>query len=256
MYSLRVDNKVIIVTGGYGYLGKGIVENLVSHGAVVIVAARDPYKFDEIFNKVENIHFINFDIGDTDSIKVGFQKVINSFGKIDVIINNAFFLEGNSPESMSDIEWENGIDGTLSSVFRTIREIIPYFKIQNQGKIINVSSQYGIVAPDFSIYENNLEFLNPPHYGAAKAGILQLTRYYASYLGGNNIQVNSVTPGAFPSLKVQENVNFINSLKNKTCLNRIGHPKDLGGIFTFLSSNASDFITGQNFVVDGGWTIK
>jgi gluconate 5-dehydrogenase len=256
MYSLRVDNKVIIVTGGYGYLGKGIVENLVSHGAVVIVAARDPYKFDEIFNKVENIHFINFDIGDTDSIKVGFQKVINSFGKIDVIINNAFFLEGNSPESMSDIEWENGIDGTLSSVFRTIREIIPYFKIQNQGKIINVSSQYGIVAPDFSIYENNLEFLNPPHYGAAKAGILQLTRYYASYLGGNNIKVNSVTPGAFPSLKVQENVNFINSLKNKTCLNRIGNPKDLGGIFTFLSSNASDFITGQNFVVDGGWTIK
>jgi gluconate 5-dehydrogenase len=256
MYNLRIDNKIIIVTGGYGYLGKGIVESLVSHGAFVIVAARDEDKFFQTFQGRDNIKFIYFDISNTSSIQKGFQKIFDEFGRIDTLINNAYYSKGQSPEKMSDENCSLGIDGTLSSVFRTIREIIPYFKNQGNGKIINVSSQYGINAPAFEVYEKSEEFINPPHYGAAKAGVLQLTRYYASYLGKLNIQVNAVTPGAFPSVKVQENINFINELKTKTCLNRIGSPDDLGGIFTFLSSDASNFITGQNFIVDGGWTIK
>jgi NAD(P)-dependent dehydrogenase (short-subunit alcohol dehydrogenase family) len=115
---------------------------------------------------------------------------------------------------------------------------------------------YGVVAPDFDVYEGNLNFINPPHYGAAKAGILQLTRYYSSYLGKYSITVNSVTPGPFPSENVQKNKKFINKLASKTCLKRIGIPEDLSGVFIFLSSGASNYITGQNMIVDGGWTVK
>ena len=115
---------------------------------------------------------------------------------------------------------------------------------------------YGMVSPDFSIYEEFPNFLNPPHYGAAKAAVIQLTKYFAHYLGTEDIQVNAVSPGAFPSEKVQENNLFIKSLEKKTALKRIGQPSDLVGAFVFLSSNASDYITGHNLVVDGGWTVS
>lgn len=256
VYSLRLDSKVIIVTGGYGYLGKSIVESLAFHGANVIVAARTEDKFNEVFENVSNVDFLNFDISITDSIINGYKKVIDKYGKIDVIINNAVYLKGQSPETMTDEEWSYGIDGTLNSVFKAIREIIPIYKEQGGGKIINVSSMYGVVAPDFSIYDESPQFLNPPHYGAAKAAVIQLTKYYASYLGKLNVQVNAVTPGPFPSDTVQKNNVFMEQLKSKTCLNKIGMPEDLAGIFTFLSSDAANYITGQNFIVDGGWTAK
>lgn len=256
VYSLRLDSKVIIVTGGYGYLGKAIVESLAFHGANVIVAARTEDKFNEAFKNASNVDFLNFDISNTDSIINGYKKVVDKYGKIDVIINNAVYLKGQSPETMTDEEWSYGIDGTLNSVFKAIREIIPIYKEQGGGKIINVSSMYGVVAPDFSIYDESPQFLNPPHYGAAKAAVIQLTKYYASYLGKLNIQVNTVTPGPFPSETVQKNNVFVEQLKSKTCLNKIGMPEDLAGIFTFLSSDAANFITGQNFIVDGGWTAK
>jgi NAD(P)-dependent dehydrogenase (short-subunit alcohol dehydrogenase family) len=86
--------------------------------------------------------------------------------------------------------------------------------------------------------------------------VIQLTKYYASFLGKKNITVNSVSPGPFPSLEVQKNKKFVEKLKSKTCLNRIGKPEDLIGIFNLLCTNSSDFITGQNFIIDGGWTIK
>jgi gluconate 5-dehydrogenase len=148
------------------------------------------------------------------------------------------------------------LDGTLSSVFRVIKALIPIYKQQQKGKIINVSSMYGNVAPQFEVYTEYPEYLNPPHYGAAKAGVIQLTKYYASYLGQFNVQVNCVTPGPFPSPKVQGTQGFITELEKRTCLGRIGKPEELAGAFVFLASDASNFITGQNIVVDGGWTVK
>ena len=113
---------------------------------------------------------------------------------------------------------------------------------------------YGMVAPQFEVYEKHPQFLNPPHYGAAKAGVLQLGKYYASYLGTMNINVNTITPGPFPSDEVKENKSFVSALEQKTSLKRVGLPEDLAGAFVFLSSEASNYITGQNIIVDGGWT--
>ncbi len=259
IYTFNLNNKVVIVTGGYGHLGKAIVESLLFHQATVYVFGRTEEKFQSSFQEKTNnekLHFIKCDITFTESIKAAFANVFKKEGRIDVLINNAFYSKGQSPENMTDEEWAFCMDGTLSSVFRGIREIIPYYKTAQKGKIINVSSMYGVVAPQFEIYDDFPQFLNPPHYGAAKAGVIQLTKYYASFLGSFGIQVNAVTPGPFPSLGVQESKGFVEALKSKTCTNSIGKPEDLAGTFIFLASDASNFITGQNIVVDGGWTIK
>lgn len=260
VYTFSLKNKVVLITGGYGYLGKGITESLLFHEATVYVMGRDEAKFKEAFpdstlNK-SLLNFVSGDISETESIISSFQTVFDKEGKIDVLINNAFYSKGQSPETMTDEEWAYCMDGTLSSVFRTIRSIIPFFKKSGSGKIINVSSMYGVVAPQFEIYDDFPAYLNPPHYGAAKAGVIQLTKYYASYLGKDNIQVNAVTPGPFPSESVQQAKGFVDELKAKTSLNRIGKPEDLAGAFVFLASDTSNFITGQNIVVDGGWTSK
>ena len=97
--------------------------------------------------------------------------------------------------------------------------------------------------------------MNPVNYGASKAAIIQLTKYFAVYFAKYNIRVNCVSPGAFSSLKAHENKEFISELCNKIPLNRVGSPEELKGIFVFLASQASSYITGQNILVDGGWTI-
>lgn len=259
LYRIELTNKVIIITGGYGHLGKAISESLAFHGATVFVMGRTKSKFISAFSDSspeiqDRIKFISGDVSCSKSINKAFEYVFNHCGKINVLINNAAFTRGQSPTHMTDEDFNFGVDGCLSSVFRCIREVIPFFK--DGGKIINVSSMYGVVAPDFELYMESPEFLNPPHYGAAKAGILQLTRYYASFLGKDQITVNSVTPGPFPTSTVQKDYGFVERLKKRTVLNRIGRPEDLGGVFAFLSSDAANFITGQNIVVDGGWTIK
>jgi gluconate 5-dehydrogenase len=258
--TFSLKDKVIIVTGGYGHLGKAITESLLFHGATVYVLARDEEKFELAFpissKDKSNLNFVKGDISSSESIINSFQNVFDKEGKIDVLINNAFYSKGQSPENMTDEEWDFCMDGTLSSVFRATRAIIPYFKKANCGKIINVSSMYGVVAPQFEVYDDFPQFLNPPHYGAAKAGVIQLTKYYASYLGKHNIQVNAVTPGPFPSETVQQFTGFVKALESKTNLNRIGKPEDLAGAFVFLASDAANFITGQNIIVDGGWTSK
>lgn len=248
-----LEGKTALVTGGYGHLGTAVTMGLAEAGAKVYVLGRSQDKFKDAFNSTENIAFQYCDIADTQSIKDAFETIDKQAGTLDILVNNAFYSKGQNPETLTDEEWAFGIDGNLNSVYRCIREVIPYLK-DNGGRIINVSSMYGIVSPDFSVYDESPAFLNPPHYGAAKAGVLQLTRYFACYLGKYGITVNAVTPGPFPSETVQQDEVFVNQLKKKNPLNRIGKPEDLKGVFVYLASDASAFMTGQNMVIDGGWT--
>ena len=256
----NLQNKVAIVTGGYGNLGTDIVKALLEFGAIVYVAGRSKIKFDDKFDigKEQNLNFIEIDIRQSKSIEMCFREVHKVHGKIDILINNAHSAKGNSQENMSDEDFIYTLDGVLGSVHKTTKAIIPYMKMYNSGKIINISSMYGIVSPDFRMYDgdNCEKYTNPPHYGAAKAGVNQITKYYAVLLAKYNIQVNAIAPGPFPSLTVQnENPKFIEKLKAKNPLNKIGKPGDLDGSVILLSSNASNFMTGQILQIDGGWTI-
>lgn len=256
---INLDNKVIVITGGYGHLGVAICESLSFHGARVYVIGRSDAKFKEAFGLCDDsikvrIAFIRGDIADENQVQSCLKEIFDRTGKIDVLINNAFFLKGQSPTEMTVEDFSFGLDGVLTSVYTMIKNTLSY--LNNGAKIINVASMYGVVSPDFGLYGQYPEFLNPPHYGAAKSGVIQLTKYYASFLGSKGINVNSVTPGPFPSIKVQEKKNFINELSRRTVLNRIGLPEEAAGVFVFLASDAASYITGQNFVVDGGWTTR
>jgi NAD(P)-dependent dehydrogenase (short-subunit alcohol dehydrogenase family) len=259
IHTFDLTGKIILITGGYGYLGKAATESLVHHGGTVYVLGRSKEKFEAAFKnhpeKKSRLHFRQCDVADTGSIQNAFEIIDSREGRMDVLINNAFYLSGQHPLEMTDEEWNSGIDGTLSSVFRCIREGVRYLQKSEAPRIINVSSMYGVNAPDFSVYEDFREMLNPPHYGAAKAGVIQISKYYASYLGKQGITVNTVTPGPYPPPAVQKKKEFIRLLREKTLLKRIGKPEDLGGAFVFLASNASGYITGQNIIVDGGWNV-
>jgi gluconate 5-dehydrogenase len=255
---LDLKEKVVIVTGGYGHLGTGMVMGLAAFGAKVIVAGRSKEKFTSKFSSADkNITFEYCDISSSESIKQLFEKVHSEFSKIDVVVNNAHFIKGRDLNEIGDEEWSVTMNGVLGAVYRSIREVIPFFKSQHSGKIINISSMYGIVSPNFKMYKGDdmEKYTNPPHYGAAKAGVIQLTKYYAALLGPYNIQVNCITPGPFPKPEIQENKEFVARLQTSNPLGKIGKPEDLVGPLVLLSSKGSDFITGQNIIVDGGWTI-
>ena len=123
------------------------------------------------------------------------------------------------------------------------------------GSIINIASMYGMVSPDPALYKHYKQFHNPPAYGAAKAGLIQFTRYAAVHYAADVIRVNAISPGPFPSPKVQEHKEFIHGLEKRTPLGRIGRPEELAGAVIFLLSDASSYITGQNISIDGGWTV-
>lgn len=252
-FSLK--DKVAVVTGGYGHLGKSMIEALCEAGAQAVVFGRSQAKFKEVFGagKHARISFVRVDISSTASIKKGFTTVKKMHGRMDILINNAMYMETNVPEQMTDLEWGRGIDGILNSIFRCIREAVPYLKGRG-GSIINIASMYGIVSPDFRVYAEYPQYFNPPSYGAAKAGAIQLSKYCGVYFAKDNIRVNCISPGPFPSPKVQKAKGFIKELSKRDPMGRIGKPEDLQGTVVFLASPASSYITGQNIIVDGGWT--
>ena len=161
-----------------------------------------------------------------------------------------------SPEIYTSLwEYENVIELRKPTIikFNTDRTLAIFW----QGPYWNEKIQdWDNAYSDLSDYFNAEEFANPPHYGVAKAGIIQLTRYAAVHLAAHGIRVNSISPGPFPSKEVQKNADFIETLSKNVPLGRIGKPEELLGAVIFLLSSASSYITGQNIVVDGGWTVK
>jgi NAD(P)-dependent dehydrogenase (short-subunit alcohol dehydrogenase family) len=252
-----LTGQTVLLTGGYGHLGQAITAGLLAHGARVVVLGRSAETFAKAFgDATENLHFVFCDVAETASVQAAFRQSVDLYGPPSVLINNAFYSRGQQPDALPDADFALGLDGSVGAAYRGLREVLPYLRAAGGGKIINVASMYGIVAPDFGAYADAPQFLNPPHYGAGKAAMIQLTKYFASYLGPENIQVNCVSPGAFPSDKVRENADFEGELQRRIPLGRVGEPQDLAGAFVFLSSTASNFVTGHNLVVDGGWTIR
>ena len=193
---------------------------------------------------------VQLDITNPESIEEALLVIEKDYGGLNILINNAWSGKKNTFESISIDDWDYDLDVCLNGVFSTIKKAFPYLKL-TKGVIVNVASMYGHVAPDYKMYAGT-DDANPPSYGAAKAGVIQLTKYLASFLSPHGIRVNAISPGPFPFSDIVKNAEFMGALEAKTMLNRLGNPEDLKGVIALLCSDASSYMTGQNICVDGG----
>lgn len=257
---LSLEGKVAVVTGGAGWLGNSICETLAELGAKIFIASRDASKHESVINNLagqtksnHKIESVQLDLNSEESVKNCFAEIIDNTGQIDILINNAYSGPSHSFMQTSVSEWKNIMDVGLTGYFITMKEAASTMQNTGGGVIVNVASMYGLVSPDFTVYDET-QFSSSPAYGAAKAGIIQLTRYAACSLAKYNIRVNSLSLGPFPAKAVQQDETFISRLATKTPLGRIGSPWEIKGALAFLATQASSYVTGHNLVVDGGWT--
>lgn len=251
-----LTGKRVVLFGGAGYLGSATACALLDLGASLVVADIFPEHTKKNTAELEanpRCKLIPCDLNDAAQIRAAYDACEKAFGGMDTLINMATYGSSNSIEKMTDEEWATGIEGTLNTTFRTIREAIPYLAKNEKSSIVNTASMYGIVSPDPRIYGDSGQN-NPPNYGAAKAAVLQLTRYCAGHLAAKGIRVNSVTPGPFPDERKLPPEEFLKQLENKTMLGRVGRRNEIAGAYCYLVSDAASFTTGANITVDGGWT--
>jgi NAD(P)-dependent dehydrogenase (short-subunit alcohol dehydrogenase family) len=244
MFSIK--DKILIITGGNGLLGKEIINSLRDEGAIVISADINNYKNDN--------YNLYLDISNEDSVANALKYILSNYGRIDGWVNNAYPRTkdwGNKFENVPINSWRENIDMHLNGYFICCKLVLEQLKKQECGSLINMSSIYGILGPDFNVYEGT-DMTMPVAYSAIKGGINSLTRYLASYFGPFQIRVNSISPGGIFDNQPDK---FVQNYNKKVPMRRMGQPKDVIAAVHFLLSDESSYITGQNLIVDGGWSI-
>jgi NAD(P)-dependent dehydrogenase (short-subunit alcohol dehydrogenase family) len=242
----RLKDKIIIITGGNGLLGKVILNRLRSEGAFCI-------NFEINIDTNSDLSQVNCDITNTNSIDAGLNMVLNKYKKIDGLVNNAYPRTNDWGEKFEDIifdSWKQNIDWQLNSYFYISQKVATQMSLQKQGSIVNMASIYGVVGADFAVYEGT-NMTMPAAYSAIKGALINFTRYVASYFGPQQVRVNAVSPGGIFD---NQNEVFINNYCKKVPMRRLGNPEDIAPTVAFLLSDDAKYITGQNIIVDGGWT--
>lgn len=251
---------VAVVSGSSGWLGTAMVGALVGAGAKVVAVSRDEARaarsLGHLTGERGELEIRACDVTSGDWAKL-VTSVSEENGRLDVLVNNAHMGRGGSLRLSVEADYRQAMDVAIiasSSAINAARNgFLASVAAGGSPSVINISSMYGLVSPDPRLYDNE-ESRNPPYYGVAKAGMLQLTRYAAAELGPLGIRVNAITPGPFPGPEAQQDGAFIDRLGARTMLGRIGTPDEIRTAVLFLASPASSFITGSTIVVDGGWT--
>lgn len=243
----NLSNKVVIVTGGNGLIGRAILHDIKQAGAIAINAEIN------VTDDLEN-GTLECNITDSLSVQTAISKVIEKYGRIDGLVNSAYPRTkdwGVKFENIPEESWKQNVDMQLNSLFVICQAVLREMKLQGAGSIVNISSVYGVVGPDFGVYDGT-QMTMPAAYSAIKGGVVNFSRYLASYYGSDNIRVNCVSPGGIFD---HQNDVFIKQYESRVPMRRMGLPADIAPSVTFLLSDNAGYITGHNLMVDGGWTI-
>lgn len=256
-----LSGRGVVVTGGGGHLGSAISLGLAGAGATVLVCGRNPEPLARVAEKAREeglpgrIVARQADVHKRDDVAALLEAFEPECGGVYGWINNAVGRTGGLLLEVTRQDAEAALSDNLVDCVMLIQMVAERMMPRRRGSIVNVASMYGMVSPQPAAYAETPEFHNPPLYGAAKAGLIQITKYASTHLAPYEIRVNAVSPGPFPSPDVQQNAGLMNQLAKRVPLGRVGQPEELAGAFVFLMSDASSYITGHNLVVDGGWTV-
>jgi NAD(P)-dependent dehydrogenase (short-subunit alcohol dehydrogenase family) len=268
-----LEGKTAVLTGASGFLGRTFALALLANGARVVALGRSERLVTEAAawaNEfgAEKISVKQVDMYDTAALNDICDAIASEERTIDVLINNAhelgaatgFNVPEGSLENATFDQWQRNLQGGVYWAVQTTQRLGVTMKARGRGSIVNIATMYATVAPRPQLYEGTSS-LNPPGYSASKAALAAFTRYTASFWGREGVRANCISPGPFSNTEdvagqnsVTEDSPFVKRLKSYTVLDRIGRPSELCGALIFLASDASSYVTGQNLLVDGGWT--
>ncbi|MBI2758581.1 MAG: SDR family oxidoreductase [Chloroflexi bacterium] len=265
-----LSGRAAIVTGGVGLLGAEFCKTLAEAGAAVAVVDLNGEAAKKIADGLiadgYRAKAIHADITNPDSVKSMAASVLSDFGRLDVLVNSAALdpkfdpgaaSKGIAPGAFEDYplaDWNAAMSVNLTGMFLVTQACVkPMIEQGKKGSIINICSTYGLNGPDQRIYikDGKRVAYKPVYYTVTKAGVLGFTKYLAAYYAGTEIRVNALTPGGV--FNNHEDY-FVNNYSAKTILGRMAKKDEMNGALLFLASDASSYMTGNNVVVDGGWT--
>ena len=256
-----LKGRVALITGGAGHIGRAIAETYAELGAAVAILDRAGSGAEDVARNLTDVYgvlttVIAVDLADEAAVRKAPQRVVDACGRLDILVNNAAFvgtdgLEGwtTAVEHQSIATWRKALEVNLTAPFLLAQQAIPALKASGKGCIINIGSIYGVLGPDWRLYED-VDFGTPAAYAAGKGGLLQMTRWLATTLAPH-VRVNAIVPGG-----VERNTPaaFRRKYSARTPLGRMATEEDFKGAAAFLASDLSLYVTGQSLMVDGGWS--
>ena len=259
---MDLTGRVVVVTGGAGHVGSACSDALAELGASVVVLDRKPEACARVADRLSSEFGVSClplaqDLADEGAVRKVPATVIDRFGRIDALVNCAALvgaseLEGWAVpfENQNVATWRCALEINLTSPFVLAQTCAPALTRSGHGSIVNIGTIYGIVGPRMSLYDGT-GLGNPAAYAASKGGLLQLTRWLATTLAPG-VRVNAISPGG---IRRDQPELFVDRYVEQTPLGRMATEEDLKGAVAYLVGDASGYVTGQNLIVDGGWTI-
>jgi len=252
-----LTGKTAVVTGGAGLLGRAYAQGVALFGADVFIADINSGVGNKVAEELRSqdlkVGFVPLDISDVASIEACAFEILKKKSRIDIWVNNAYprTKDWHLPfEKIPPESWRKNVDGHLNGYCFCCQKVLEVMKRQKKGSLINIASTYGINGPDFSIYEGT-EMTMPAAYAVIKGGLVNFTKYLASYYAKHGVRVNALSPGGVFDNQPES---FVKNYNKKTPLGRMARPEDMVGAIVYLASDASSYVTGHNLVVDGGWS--